>query len=100
MSATSSLWRRTAAGYTPALGLPSVSGASLSSGLVTVRIVVLATRVYRAVVSILPCPSSAVANCSSTCNLHPALRLAPVLVVTGAPDNLGGPSQTPSWKSR
>jgi hypothetical protein len=35
----------TAAGYTPARGFPSVGGASLSSGLVTVRIVVLATRV-------------------------------------------------------
>jgi hypothetical protein len=32
-------------GYAPVLGLPSVSGASRSSGLVTVRIVVLATRV-------------------------------------------------------
>jgi hypothetical protein len=32
-------------GYTPVLGLPSVSIASRSSGLVTVRIVVLATRV-------------------------------------------------------
>ena len=31
--------------YTPGLGLPSVSGASRSSGLVTLRIVVVATRV-------------------------------------------------------
>ena len=45
MSATSSLGRRRAAGYTPVVGLPSLSGASRSSGLVTVRIVVLATRV-------------------------------------------------------
>jgi len=32
-------------GYTPVVSLPSVSGASRSSGLVTVRIVVSATRV-------------------------------------------------------
>jgi hypothetical protein len=32
-------------GYSPVVGLPSVSGASRSSGLVTVRIVALATRV-------------------------------------------------------
>ena len=32
-------------GYTPGLGLPTGSGASRSSGLVTLRIVVLATRV-------------------------------------------------------
>ena len=32
-------------GYTPVVGLASVSGASRSSGLVTLRIVVLATRV-------------------------------------------------------
>ena len=32
-------------GYAPVLGLSSVSGTSRSSGLVTVRIVVLATRV-------------------------------------------------------
>jgi len=45
MSATSSLGRRTAAGYTSGCGLPSIKGASRSSGLVTARIVVLATRV-------------------------------------------------------
>jgi hypothetical protein len=40
MSATSNPWRRTAAGYTPLRALPSIGGTSLSSGLVTVRIVV------------------------------------------------------------
>jgi hypothetical protein len=44
-SATSSLGRRTAAGYASGCGLPSIKGASRSSGLVTARIVVLATRV-------------------------------------------------------
>ena len=45
MSATSTLGRLTPPDYSPGLGLPSVSGASRSSGLVTLRIVVLATRV-------------------------------------------------------
>jgi hypothetical protein len=38
-------WAAHGAGYTPVLDLPSVSGTSRSSGLVTVRIVVFATRV-------------------------------------------------------
>jgi hypothetical protein len=44
-SATSSLGRLTPPGYAPGLGVPSGSGASRSSGLVTLRIVLLATRV-------------------------------------------------------
>ena len=40
-----SLGRRTAAGYASGRGRPSINGTSRSSGLVTARIVVLATRV-------------------------------------------------------
>ena len=46
MSATSSLGRRTAAGLRSGVSAsPQVSGASRSSGLVTLRIVLVATRV-------------------------------------------------------